>query len=188
MIEIVREYYDDALRYVDTQQEEIVSHLQQLGILDQSILLFISDHGEDLYLRSGPAHGVNLYNTQIRIPFVLCGPGVSPGVRTDNVSLLDVGPTLLHLAGLPSHPSFEGQNVLAPPPHFPRPIFVYNDFIRRSTAVISGSYKFIRSYSRHTEELYNTRRDPLERNDLSQKQPDIAHVLRWILEQEEMRR
>ena len=185
---LVEAYYDDALRYVDTAQAEMIQWLKKLNLLKDSIVIFLSDHGEDLYTHGEPSHGTNLYNAQVRIPFVMCGKPFPAKWRNDNISLVDLGPTILKLANAPSHRSFEGQSLLQPAPRHPRPVFLFNKFIRKGKGVIVGPYKYIKSDSRQTEELYHIRNDPNEQENLIYQKPSISQAMRWILHDFQKRR
>jgi arylsulfatase A-like enzyme len=58
-------------------------------------------------------HGTNLYNETVRVPLIVVAPGVEGGQRIEqNVSLVDVAPTLLDLLGLPAEPRFEGRSLV----------------------------------------------------------------------------
>jgi arylsulfatase A-like enzyme len=94
----------------------MLQRLRDEGILDDAILVILSDHGEDLWDHSeirSPGHGHSLYEELIRIPLVVRAPGIVPaGARIGTpVSLLDIAPTLLALAGLPPAPEHQGRSL-----------------------------------------------------------------------------
>ena len=84
--------------------------------MENAIVVITADHGEEFWEHGALTHGTNLYNENVRIPLILLTPGHAGGQRIeDNVSLIDVAPTLLDLAGLPRQPRFEGRTELHNP-------------------------------------------------------------------------
>jgi arylsulfatase A-like enzyme len=104
--------YDGEIADVDRHVETLLQGLRENGILDDSVVVFTSDHGEafgedGLYC----AHGEGLDEVQLRVPLLLRIPGESPAVREDRVRLIDVMPTLLESLGLESA-GLPGETVL----------------------------------------------------------------------------
>jgi arylsulfatase A-like enzyme len=96
-----RAYYYSMVALIDTQIGRILSHLESSGRLNDTIIVFTTDHGEllgdhGLWLK-GPFH----YEELVRIPFIVAWPGGFPaGSRVDDlVSQVDVVPTILDAAG-----------------------------------------------------------------------------------------
>jgi arylsulfatase A-like enzyme len=109
--------YDEEIAYTDAAIGDLLAALDASGRLDDAIVLFTADHGENL--GEGGLffeHGDNAHDAAIRVPLVVRGPGIAPGVEHGGaVSLVDVAPTALALAGVPAadRPTVDGQN-LAP--------------------------------------------------------------------------
>ncbi len=89
--------YDNEVRYMDRHVGELVDRMSGL---DRPLLIcIVGDHGEGLGDHDWWSHGI-LYQEQIRVPFVLSGPGVPLGRRIDSmVRTVDIAPTLLSLIG-----------------------------------------------------------------------------------------
>jgi arylsulfatase A-like enzyme len=86
---------------IDHQVGRIIDALEAKGQLDNTILIFISDHGEWLGDHGLLLKGPMLYDGLLRVPFVACGPDIPQGkVVDDPVSTLDLRATLADLAGL----------------------------------------------------------------------------------------
>ena len=100
----------DAIRFTDMQVGEIVARLQAEGILDQTIIFFISDHGVS------HARGKQfLYDEGTHIPFMVSGPGLPKGQRRkDLIEHIDMAAMSLALAGIPLPKSMQARNALAP--------------------------------------------------------------------------
>jgi arylsulfatase A-like enzyme len=96
--------YDGGIAFADGYLGRLREDLERLDLAGSTLLVVLSDHGEDLAGRY-PAdhwyyHGHNLYDELLLVPLILSGPGVARGrVVEDQVSLLDVMPTLLELTG-----------------------------------------------------------------------------------------
>ena len=104
--------YDAEVADLDARLARLFDGLRRRGLLDHAIVVFTADHGEEFREHGGLQHGNTLYQESVRIPLIVVGPGVPAGrVVTDRVSLLDVAPTVLDLAGLPPEPRFEGQSL-----------------------------------------------------------------------------
>jgi arylsulfatase A-like enzyme len=105
--------YDAEVAELDRRLARIFEGLRSRGLLDRAIVVFTADHGEELREHGGFQHGNTLYEESVRIPLFITGPGLPAGrVVTDQVSLLDVAPTVLELLGLPPEPRFEGRSLL----------------------------------------------------------------------------
>jgi len=114
----VRDLYDSDVAWADRVIGGMLQTLKEEGVLEHTILVVLSDHGQDLWDHNAtwsPGHGHNLYEEVLRVVLFLRAPGlIPPGLRIHSpVSLMDVAPTLLSLAGLPPDPGYRGQD-LAP--------------------------------------------------------------------------
>ncbi|MBW2400166.1 MAG: sulfatase [Deltaproteobacteria bacterium] len=104
--------YDAEITDVDRHLGTLMQGLRENGILEDSVVVFTSDHGEafgedDLYC----AHGEGLGDVLLRVPLLLRVPGESPAVRNDLVRLIDVMPTLLESLGIESE-RLPGETIL----------------------------------------------------------------------------
>jgi len=106
--------YAGEIRTFDRHLGRLIDVLDELGILDSSVLVFTSDHGEsfgedDLYC----AHGEGLGESLLRVPLLLRVASGHPGVRKDRVRLIDVARTMLELLEVDAQ-GFGGQSLLEP--------------------------------------------------------------------------
>lgn len=110
----VTDLYDGGVAYADRALGQLFDELRRDGTLDRTIVVVVSDHGEDLWdhvTSRSPDHAYSLYEELIHVPLIVRAPGLVPAgtrIRTP-VSLLDVAPTLLALSGLPADPGYAGQ-------------------------------------------------------------------------------
>jgi arylsulfatase A-like enzyme len=100
--------YDGEIRFTDEHLGKIVAELDRLGIADDTIVVVLSDHGDEFFEHGRKGHAQALYDETILIPFVLRYPRRVPaGQRFEGqVRLMDVAPTILGLASIAPPPDF----------------------------------------------------------------------------------
>ena len=103
-VEQIRALYDGALASVDEAIGQVLGTVDELGLRDDTVVVFLSDHGENLFepgqttLHGKWFRGGDEAN---RVPLILRGPGLVPGLRLSSpVSLIDVAPTLALATGV----------------------------------------------------------------------------------------
>jgi len=108
-----RAAYAAGVRVLDRQLGGFVDELSRDGVLDHAVLVIASDHGEELVDHGGWGHGGSVYDEQIRVPLMIRLPrGLGGGRRVERVvSLIDLMPTLLGMAGAPSPPGIAGHDL-----------------------------------------------------------------------------
>ncbi len=109
--------YDGSLHYADYQVGRLLEGLERVGILDSTIVVVTSDHGENLLEVPGRAdHGGKWYDAVGRIPLVISFPGgLEPAVYEGLTESVDVAPTLFKLLEVPtgSARSFDGLDLVS---------------------------------------------------------------------------
>jgi arylsulfatase A-like enzyme len=96
----LRAHYDGCLAYADLQLGLLLAALEDRGLLEQTLVVVLGDHGEDLLDHDFVNHRTGLYEGIIKVPLVIAGPGFEPGQRVSGlVEALDVLPTVLRAAG-----------------------------------------------------------------------------------------
>lgn len=105
--------YDREIRYTDDQVYLLVEKLRSLGILDNTILIITSDHGEEFGEHGAREHGAHLNSEALHVPLLIRAPGLLPaGVRREGpFGLVDLMPTLLDLLGLDTPPNVTGSSL-----------------------------------------------------------------------------
>ncbi|MEZ4648302.1 MAG: sulfatase, partial [Candidatus Eisenbacteria bacterium] len=97
----------------DVMIRQLLTAIGEAGALGNTIVSVVADHGEAFQEHDEVGHGAFLYETTMRVPWILSGPGV-PHCRAEGLArLVDVAPTLLSLCGVPAPPSFEGVDLMA---------------------------------------------------------------------------
>ncbi|MBN1272418.1 MAG: sulfatase [Candidatus Aminicenantes bacterium] len=108
--------YDGEIRFVD---EMGISRLMDLldahGLLERTLIVITSDHGEEFFEHGVFGHRQNLYDTTLRIPLILWAPGLVPlGVTVKRqIRIIDIMPTVLELCGLSQSPECIGKSLVS---------------------------------------------------------------------------
>jgi len=97
--EIINSYRAE-VEHADAQVNRLLDVLEQRNILDQAIIVFTSDHGEEFWEHGGIEHSHSHHREVIEIPLVIVGPGMTPGKREDVASIIDIVPTIRAMIGL----------------------------------------------------------------------------------------
>lgn len=109
-----RENYPDYLgccHSLDHNLGRIRAKLEELGIADDTIIVYTSDHGSHFRTRNGE-YKRSCHEASIRIPMVVCGPGFEGGKKIDElVSLMDVPNTVLNMAGITPWDGLQGNDM-----------------------------------------------------------------------------
>ncbi len=192
VIERLLALYDGEIAANDHYFGLLLQELRDRGLDRDTVVVFVSDHGEEFYDRGGWTHGRTLNAESVRVPLVIRFPGVAQGRRVEpTVQQVDVVPTLLSYLGLPVPAGLDGDDLMpwlrdeegGPQPE--RPVFLYLelDQVRRSqretvrVAVIEGEWKYVRALEgpdAGLRELYRWREDPCERNNLVRERPVLG--------------
>jgi arylsulfatase A-like enzyme len=113
-------HYEEAVSYLDEQIGRVLTALRETGLAERTVVVLLGDNGYMMGERGigGPgsrAEGKQVpYESSLRVPFVMLGPGLPRGLVSDlPVSSLDLPPTLLSLAGLQAPDSWPGRDLLA---------------------------------------------------------------------------
>ncbi|MBU0762302.1 MAG: sulfatase-like hydrolase/transferase, partial [Candidatus Altiarchaeota archaeon] len=113
MIDYITGLYDSAIHDVDRKLNRFINFLDSNNLLDNTIVIIVADHGEELGEHGHTYHISTLYEEELKVPFItIIPPNKVMNVDTTKyVSLIDVYPTLLDLVNI-SHPSVDGKNIL----------------------------------------------------------------------------
>jgi arylsulfatase A-like enzyme len=193
-VELMKHYYDEFIRYCDKQFERFVNMLQERNMLDETVLVLSSDHGESFehgYFTHG---GPFLYEQVTHIPLIIKEPGRGTGQVIDGlVEQVDIPATILDFADInvPSWmdgrsliPLLRGNKLSARPAfsmNFEENPSRGNIISRGSIAVWSGEYKLIHYMRRNESILFNINKDPDEKTDLLKNEPETAKRLLSVL-------
>jgi arylsulfatase A-like enzyme len=177
--------YDNAVAYVDAQVGKIEGYLARTGQLDDTLWVITADHGEMLGEHRVFAHGTSLHEGEARVPLLVHFPRkVAAADVLVPVSHLDVLPTMLDLAGLPSHPAFQGHSFADPAAFAAKRtgIFFNTQGFRMTEGVVCFPWKlWIDRTGGALVRLYDLERDPGETKNLALDHPEISRSLSRML-------
>ena len=93
--------YDGEIAFMDHHIGALLDHLKKANLWNRTVVAVMGDHGEGLNQHREPGHGFS-WDEQVRVPFLLRAPGLSPRKEGRLVSATDLGPTLFGLVDLPA--------------------------------------------------------------------------------------
>ena len=192
------DWYDGSIRAMDVEIARLMEGLEELGIADETLFIFMSDHGEEFLEHGYHFHGTNAYGEMMNVPLIMHWPGVLPAgtVVEQTTESIDMMPTVLELAGIAPPEQAQGQSLL--------PLIVdpdgVSDFgaIRRaafservaapgiqdlglphdSYAIVLDGWNLIKNENQAEDwpefELYDHVNDPLNFDDVAGDHPDIV--------------
>ena len=139
------EAYDQGIRRWDQSFGEFMDWLEQSGRLEHTVVLVTSDHGEEFLEHGAWNHGLTLFQEQLSVPFLVHVPGAPKRRVSDRpISLIDVGPTLLTLAGVEPPTTMLGLDVLADEFDALRPVFSETDIALGKLEVVAPQRAMLR--------------------------------------------
>lgn len=171
--------YDGEIAFTDAQIGRVLDALRAAGRDSDTIVMVMADHGEGLGEHNELTHGVLTYQSTMRVPWIVAGPGVSHGrgVAT-RVSTIDVVPTALALVGADPdqallgrdlRPLIEGRTI-ASDPFYQESLFGrLNCHWAALRGWVNNDWKLITGAE---PELFNLADDPGERHNLAAAEPD----------------
>jgi choline-sulfatase len=183
------ERYDGEVAFTDSLLGQLLTSIENRGLLSDTVILAFGDHGENLgdHGDAGGNHGVSLFDEVLRVPVILYVPGATPSRVRTPVSLADMGPTLLDLVGGqalddPDGCSLAGYSFgLESAPAYT--ISEFYDFGHSLRAIVKDRYKLVVDVRLNAWMLFDVLDDPRESRDLADVRPHVVDDLRDTLEE-----
>ena len=173
----LQDLYDAGILYTDVQLGTLMDHLRSLDLDAETIVVVLSDHGEEFLEHGGFLHN-SLFQEILHVPLIFRFPeglALPTGLRIQTiVRLVDVLPTLLEVMGLPAPEHLQGHSLMpligegeAPT----RPVFSQWLAGGRIVALRDGDWKYIRV--KRQEQLFDLSEDPGESVDRLSVRPEV---------------
>ena len=170
--------YQREVHHTDAQVGRVLRALDAVVGPDERVVVITSDHGEAFGEHGHFHHGTDLYEESLRVPLLIAAPSVVVADHAEPVALLDLGPTLLGLAGIAVPDSMHGYSLTrtlwdgVPPPH--RPVFFElwryegdsDEPYRYDIGVRQGAWKVTADLRLGVLAAYDLSADPQERQNL----------------------
>ncbi len=201
--------YKAVVSNMDYHLGRLLDKLDELGLSENTIIVFSSDNGpEDYHINNkantlgmgepGPFRGRkrSLYEGGVRVPFIVRWPGVTPAGAVDDSSVvgcIDLFPTFASLAGAERPAKLDGEDILAAlrGEHFERthPLFWEWRYgiagskvnVSPTHAVRLGKWKFYMNYDGTRKELYDVQAGPMEMDNLLTEHPDKVREMEQLI-------
>jgi arylsulfatase A-like enzyme len=178
--------YDGTIAYIDHEVGLLYGELGKRGVLENTLVIIASDHGEEFGEHDVFSHGQSLYLPSLHVPLLILYPGQVPAGKSieETVSLRDVAATVMDLTNLGSKSTFPGRSLArywrsSPEPSDAASGAVFSELkyaggfpqwfpIARGDvqSLVANGYHYIKNGDSR-EELYDWLEDPWEQNDLS---------------------
>jgi hypothetical protein len=181
--------YDGEVAYADRELGKLFEALRAKGLWRETVIVVAGDHGEGLYEHNERQHGSLVYETTLHVPLIVKGAGRPRAVVVEEpVTLADVAPTILDLAGVPVPAGLHGislRGALSGRPPERRELYFESltgslnygwsplEGLRR------GTWKVIRSSA---PELYDLEDDPQERTNVITREAQVGDDLQAHLD------
>lgn len=176
--------YDAEVRRVDRLVGDLLALVERQGLLDRTVVVVTSDHGQEFMDHGGYTYGHSLYDEVLRVPLLVAGAPAQAwagGLVETPVSLVDLLPTLLDLGAAAVPLEAQGRSLL---PALRGEALEAGPIYAESTYRVPYELKSVRRdglkliYGRGPVELFDLAADPGEQHDLSAVMPEAAELLR----------
>jgi len=185
--------YDNAIHWTDRNIEAVVAKLEELGLMDNTLLVIAADHGEAFREHGSEGHAKDLYGEVVRTPVIIVLPWFLDGglVVDDLTENVDLMPTILDMIGIDPVDETDGASLVplflgGPDPH-PGPAYAHldrnwagGDDEQPIVAIRTEDRKFIwkKDWTPPTIELYDVEADPGEKiNIASEQEAEVQEFL-----------
>jgi len=186
-------FYDGEITFMDQYIGKIMERLEEKGIADDTLVVLVGDHGEAFGEHDEFAsHMVFCYEANLRVPLIFYNQKLfsESKVIPQRVSTIDLMPTVLDLAGLKKGEDIQGESLLdlmeGEGSGGDRRVYIESMYGKEEfnwaplTGIIDGDYKFI---SLPKQELYNIKKDPLEKDNLFLKKGRLLREMEKKLQE-----
>jgi arylsulfatase A-like enzyme len=184
--------YDGGIRYTDDQIGGFLDDLDRRGLLESSVVVITSDHGEEFGEHGRYGHWQLYYHANLHVPLIIHAPGLAPRAVGEVVELVDVVPTVLELLRLPPLEGAMGRSLVplldgtATGPEGERFAFaesvIWADGWR---TVVGRDHQLLFHPKTGATRLYDLRDDPAQHRDVAPQNPDVVTRLRAVLRERE---
>jgi arylsulfatase A-like enzyme len=194
LLRIYTDWYDGSIRGMDTEIGRLLEALREMGLDEDTLIVFSSDHGEELWDHGRFFHGQTVYGELSQVPLVFrwpTNPAIRKGVWVDHVvENLDIMPTLLELSGIEGPSEMQGRSLVpllngtGEASWQPRLVVTQtkdedeNKVQRFQIGIIADGMKVVRKEFEPdiVEELYDPATDPLDLHNLIANDGQRARV------------
>lgn len=177
-LEHYRALYDEAIKYVDDFFGDLLNHLKELKILENTVIIFTSDHGEE-FMDHGHLGHEQLYTEHLHVPLIIRSPEHKTQRIDQIVRSIDIMPTILDLLDL-EYELTDGTSLL-PALEKDLEFVAVADSEAHGIAIEKKNYKYIlhtnKPRNNRLDEIYNLLDDPKEKNNIVKENVKLAEEM-----------
>jgi len=182
-VRAVRRTYYAMIAEADAVIGRLLRAVDELGLAGSTYIVFTGDHG-DTNMQHQQTLKNSMYESSVRVPLIVTGPGVKEGTVVDDLVLLvDLFPTLMDMADLPKPEGLSGQSLM--------PLLTGKDADRRNWALSQyhsnmantgafmlrrGPWKYV-AYAGYDPQLFNLEKDPDELRNVASDRPEVVQKM-----------
>jgi len=168
--------YDDKILNMDKQLSKFIGYLKNEGLMNNTIIVIVSDHGEEFLEHGKIDHGATLYDEVIKAVFMIKIPESNKKIINNQVRLIDVMPTILNLLNLKipeqTKNQIQGKSLVSLMLGKSLKLDAvsetnYRFFVSKKSIRTQDGWKFVIDFSSGQEELYDLKTDSSEKNNLA---------------------
>jgi arylsulfatase A-like enzyme len=185
-VDILKKLYQAHVREADGYVEELFEIMRKLSVLDDTVVMITSDHGDEFGEHGSLSHDSTMYSELVNVPFMIYEPNRENKLFCDvNVSGVDVAPTIAKLFGIGPAAAWKGQALLPTTSYQERGVFgeapekkgdAPPEVIQEVHYYREGDLKIIYHEKGDSWELYDLAEDPQERNNIVSASKDTGRM------------
>ncbi len=167
--------YLNSLYYSDVSLGMIIDELERHNLMENTLLFLFADHGEAFYQhRMNYNHPLFIYNENVHVPFLVYNKKLIPSPEYfDGITRhIDILPTILDILGMTRSHEQEGLSILSG--RREQLALLHTSWKDDLMGVVDQQWKYIRRTADGTEELYDLREDPEEKNNIAVRHGDVV--------------
>ncbi len=186
----VTDLYQAEVSYIDDNIGRLTQSLRELGIYDDTLIVFSSDHGEEFWEHGGIEHGHSVYDELLRVPLMFKLPDSHRTSRTSEPVLTQaIYSTILEICNVayedvgaharPLVAAWENPGAFEPEASLSTGVVHYEEKV----AIVSGNHKYIRGLVLGEEQLFDLTTDPGEQHSIAHKNEEQLTAARALLKE-----
>ncbi len=193
-------WYDGKIKDADQRLKDFLDKIKEMGLLENTLIVAVSDHGTEFFEHGKMDHGFSLYNELIHVPVIIKWPGRLIGKKNSvQIRSIDILPTIFNIIGLEKNEKWQrqirGESLLpliaeteaktkTKIKQQNRPVFAetdYRNYSHKRAYLNPDGQKLIITMESGEKELFDLNKDPLEKNNLVKKDPKKVYEMTQTL-------
>jgi arylsulfatase A-like enzyme len=180
--------YRNEIAFTDHYVGKYIEYLKKSGVYDKSLIIILADHGEEFYEHKVMGHGSTLYDSAIRVPFIVKLPNQKTSKRIDgNFSLIDLLPSILTTLRYNTGKfPFQGKSIdfYSARTFSDHPIYSSTLFANKNLQSLrSSKMKYIHDSNNDKQLLFNLDNDSAELTNIAEKDKELIRNLTEIMQE-----